>query len=84
MLTHLIILHRAAGFGGMAQDDANYIIKTYVDMFMATNAQPPSVLAPYVAELPRHDQILCFASLFSRELLFICRGSTGVYRFLPG
>lgn len=66
VLTHLIILYRSAGLGEISQDDANFIIKTYVDMFMATNAQPPRVLAPYIAELPAHDQVLSFATLLSR------------------
>lgn len=66
VLTHLIILYRSAGLGEISQDDANYIIKTYVDMFMLTSAQPPNVLAPYIAELPAHDQVLCFATLLSR------------------
>lgn len=62
-MTHLIITYRAAGFQNIDQDDANFIIKTYVDMFMASHAQPASTLAPYIAQLPSHDQVLSFASL---------------------
>ncbi|KAI9007767.1 nuclear pore protein 84/107 [Hyaloraphidium curvatum] len=65
-LTHVIILYRTAGLGGISPDDANFIIKTYVDMFMSINAQPPAVLAPYIAELPGLNQILCFATLLHR------------------